>query len=646
MPGAAAEPGRVISETPNDGLERSRRVTWRPAVRRRIALSWTLPGLVLGLLACAVGCESPGRAAAPAEPAARKRAARPEKPFLDSKTPNLEYWRRKPLPRELLSHSLDVNPGAQGREAAARMRAGWFRPTELFDELRLGVPPPWDKNPPGSNTWDLARHSLRWMKPLVEVWRTTGDAECLALAQRIVRDWRVHNARFPGSSEQVWGSHAPANRMRVLCWFWELYRTSDALEERFARELLELIRLHGDFLARGITYRPRLNHGMEQNLALLEAAFVLAELPDAQRWQKVAHRRLRKYVSDNFSPEGFLLEQSPGYHWFVLEKLGALARFLRVNELPTISGVDETARRAASVWPYLVKPNNRLVNIGDTHVASAQPHRRRWERWWGAGNEPETAASTHRGPRPEPGEFVLSFKAGYAIFTAYPRDAAQPEPDTYALFKCNAFEYAHYHRDALSFVLYGLGRDWLIDSGSYNFMETAPERIYMRSARAHNLVLVDEADFELGPVKLLDHGRTAEGDFVQAQHRLPKAVHTRTFHFRPPASVEIRDHLVARDRRPHRFSQLLHVAPGVRVQIVSERRVHLVAADGRTCVIEQGGTPGSWRVVTGQKRPYWQGWYSPGFERIEAAPVLYYTNREPARECRFETSIRLSPTEP
>lgn len=615
-------------------------------MRGQIVRTWAVRGLVLGLLAVTAGCAGPGRATAPEDQPARKRDGRYEKLFRKSAAPTLEYWSSKPLPRELLTHNLDAKAGPEDRAAVERMRAGWFRPTDAFEELPLGVPPPWDRNPSGNSTWDLNRHSLRWLKPLVEVWRSTGDPECLALAQRVIRDWRAHNERRPGATPMVWASHAPANRLRLLCWFWELYRTSDDLEERFARELLELISGHADFIAGGAEYRPRANHGLEQNLALVEAASVVPELANAPRWRDVARSRLRKYVAENFSREGFHLEQSPGYHWFVLRGLGSLAGFLRANGLPPVPGVDETARRAASVWPYLIKPNNEVVNIGDTHAVAAGSDRELWEHWWGAGNVPPPAGSTVRNPRPEPGEFVLSFAAGYAIFTAYARDAVRPEPDTYALFKCNAFEYAHYHRDALSFVLYGLGRDWLVDSGLYDYMETHPERTYMRSARAHNLVLVDEADFELGPVRLMDSGRTARHDFVKAQHQLPNAVHTRAFYFVPPRAVEIRDQLVARDARKHRFSQLLHVAPGLQVKIVSERCAHLVAPDGRTCVIEQSGTPGAWRVVTGQRRPYWQGWYSPGFQQIEAAPVLYYTNTERVRECHFLTRIRLTRTEP
>ena len=94
------------------------------------------------------------------------------------------------------------------------------------------------------------------------------------------------------------------------------------------------------------------------------------------------------------------------------------------------------------------------------------------------------------------------------------------------------------------------------------------------------------------------------------------------------------------DDKPHAYSQLFHLAPDLEVKIVSEEVAHVVAPHGKTCVIRQTGAAGRWRVVEGQTEPYWQGWYSPAFGRIQPAPALYYTSAE-QRDCTFVTRIQL-----
>jgi hypothetical protein len=525
------------------------------------------------------------------------------------------------------------------------MKSGEFRASDDFDWLSIGVPPPWDVNPVNSTTWDLWRHSLFWLDPLVAAWWVDGDEESLALVEATIRDWQAHNPEPPGASSYAWSDHSIANRLGYFCRLWELYRASDNAEPAFASFLLELIHRHAEEIDGGRTYDADSNHGMLQNAALLVATVAVPEFAAAERWRATAYERMSVYVAENFSAEGFHLEQSPGYHLAALYRLGSTSRFLRVHDRPAIETLDSSIRRAATVWPWLIRSTGALVDVGDTWATGGGNYRSKWEYWWGSAAV-SAAESTLPNPRNDAAGFLLSFGVGYAIFTAYPIEAADPDPDTYVFFKCNAFPYTHYHRDALSFLLTGLGQDWIIDSGVHSHNEHSPERIYVRGPRAHSVVLVDESDFRLGPVHLVDYGRTSEGDFVTAAHELPNAQHERQLTFVPPVSVNLRDWLSATDGLAHTYTQVYQIEPALEIKIISDQRVHLVNSDGRTCVIEQHGVVGQWRVVVGQTEPYWQGWHSPGFEEIEPAPTLYYSNVEPVVECEFQTSIRLTQSEP
>jgi hypothetical protein len=398
------------------------------------------------------------------------------------------------------------------------------------------------------------------------------------------------------------------------------------------------------YIASGKTYNPRSNHGLEQDLALMEAALVVPELSAATEWRALAATRTTAYVRDNFSPEGVHKEQSPFYHRYVLNDLRMLLEFLDAYGEAAPPEVATSARRAAAVWPYFVQPNGQVPLVGDTPRTPARRDLGPWRSLWDQ-NTPVPAASTLPNPRSDGGEFLLSFDAGYAVFTAYPAAARRPDPDTYALFKCNAFEYTHYHADALSFTLFGLGHEWIVDSGFYSYDEETPQRQYVRSARAHNVVLIDNRDFSLRTVRLLDRGRDERGDYVTVRHELVPAQHTRTFAFVPPRTVEITDTLTSADGRPHTYTQLFHAASELTVRLVNDRFAELLAADGTCCRIEQTGAAGAWSTIRGQKEPVWRGWFSPADRELVANTVLLYTTQAPANSVTFTTRLRLVPSD-
>ena len=87
----------------------------------------------------------------------------------------------------------------------------------------------------------------------------------------------------------------------------------------------------------------------------------------AGRWREVAERRLARYIVANFSSEGFNLEQSPSYHWYVLELLGQVVEFLRDNQQSVPGNVQRVLNNGVSVWPWLIRPDG------------AVPQRRRFE---------------------------------------------------------------------------------------------------------------------------------------------------------------------------------------------------------------------------------------------------------------------------
>jgi hypothetical protein len=486
--------------------------------------------------------------------------------------------------------------------------SGEFQVAQRFPPQKLGLPPDWSANPTGDDNWQSSLQGLDWLMPLMHAHAGRPEGGYLQAAARVIEDWIRHSPFRGAPSRWSWHDHASAKRLRLFAWLWELYRQDGAFDAQFARLLLASIYQHVLYHLDERNYRRDSNHGLEAIGALLAAALTFAMFRDSGRWRATALGRLEQWIGDNLSPEGFHIEQSPAYHWFVVLRLAAMDRFLRANGAEQ-RWLSEAMGRAAAAWPHLVKPNGEVPTVGDSGPEAPADWPRILALYWGRA---APAGDTHASG------FIISPRAGYAIWRA----GAGDEQDLYALFRCRAFESPHCHYDALSFVLYGLGRDWLVDPGYLNYHEWDPRRRYLRSPRAHSLVLVGERGFRTGESGVVESGRGEAGDHVTSFHVLPGVRHTRRVLVAGPRQVRIDDR-VQRGGRPVVWRQLFQIATGLQVHISSATEARLVASDGNWCAIRQSA-PGTWTVVEGQRKPHLQGWHSPRYGAWEPRPTLSF----------------------
>jgi hypothetical protein len=563
--------------------------------------------------------------------------AGPEVPAIVLRLDNLvtedeTTWRaRTPLARTYFLPTRPV-PDPALTTLADQVRSGIFQVASRFPAADIGFPPQWQANPLRDDSWLANLQGLEWLTPLVHAHQADSAAGYLNAAANAIVDWITHSPFRGAPSRWSWDNHATAKRLRLFAWFWEHYRKSGDYTADFARLLLASVYQHAFYSLDSRNYQANSNHGLEAIGAMLSAALTFPMFSESANWANVAITRLRQWLQDNISPEGFHLEQSPAYHWFVLLRLAAIDSFLTANGrgLPCLTA---TADRAAAVWPHLLKPNGSIPTVGD----SAPNAPRNWKELLQRHSErtlaPSALSSAAAADR-NAGVFIGSPRAGYAIFRCGPGDVT----DLHLLFRCSAFDSPHCHRDALSLTLYALGRDWLVDPGYLNYHEWDPRRHYLRSPRAHSLVLAANGDFPTAENGVVDWGRAEAGHYVTSFHALRRWKHERTMFVAGPREVRIRDHLQPAGR-PVNWQQLFQVAPGLRIQIVSPAEARLLAPDGQRCIVQQS-ICGEWSIVQGQEKPFLQGWHSPRYGVWESRPTLIF--RLPAGAAEVESRLLLS----
>jgi Heparinase II/III-like protein/Heparinase II/III N-terminus len=403
-------------------------------------------------------------------------------------------------------------------------------------KAQLAPPIDWRQDPHGSRTWCYELHTLAWLKEPLARHAASGDTATLAIARDIVLDWARAHQQGDGElqSEFAWYDMAVGLRAPYIAYVLQACLAEEMLEEEDAELLVEAAQRHGAFLARGENYAAANNHGLFEDEGLYLLASLLPELPAAEAWREMALLRVQANLEATVSFEdGAHLEHSPSYQLAILDLVARLAA--NVSELPELKPLLERMRRTAA---WQTTPAGRMAQLGDTDDLPA----------------PGWARDTARSLR---GMNVLA-EAGQV----YVRDG-----DSYLAVSAAHHSPAHKHSDDTGLLLVENGQTILGDAGRWGYYEDEADRLYARSAAAHNVLSVDGEDFDWREAEPYGSGlEAAEEDdgWYTIVVRNPLLVrqgveHRRTLHYRPAETLVVTDEV--RSAEEHDCIRNFHFGP-------------------------------------------------------------------------------------
>ncbi len=317
-------------------------------------------------------------------------------------------------------------------------------------------------------TWFMQMQELRFLLPLIGSERR-GD-------RKLARSWleRWHNAhagaRVPAHK---WGEPRTfAYRALVFVYYLKTERARPKPDADVVELLTQSLAVHQQFLERD-SFDGKNNLGLIEALGLMETTRVYPN--DAAR--TLAFERVRAMMRKLVSPLGSELENSPAYHFVVLNWLEEINAYL--HDLPgapadVVRDVESVASRMRAAAYFLSDHTGRVPQVGDTDSMSVA-----------AASDKPPNASAHFWDR----------IAGYAAFKGVGRDRR------YLLLRIplpGARLTEHMHSDALGLWFSDDGEVILGDAGRYTYTRGAL-RDYFVSAAAHNTVLPRFAPQERTP---------------------------------------------------------------------------------------------------------------------------------------------------
>jgi hypothetical protein len=521
--------------------------------------------------------------------------------------------------------------------------------------------------------WELNKHAH--FLALAKAYWLTGDeryAEAL-LAQ--MDDWITRNPFLYGIA---WTQNLIVAQ-RAIAWALALQAVweSPALTPARLLRILRSLYQHARYIPAHFEVAERASNHLFGNAAgLATLALVFPEFRDAETWRATALRVIESELVKQVYPDGVQYEQSINYHRYVVEF--CLLPWLLVwpQASPYSAAARAALRRMMTVLLHMTQPNGQVQPISDADGArvwlfndrSINDHRgvlnlgavlfkdgafrfgmgeNREDVFWWLGPEGWRAWETL--PAAEPPRSAAFPDGGYFVL----REAWRPEA-LWVFFDCGHVGMGdwpdevsvgtHGHSDLLTFGLAAGGETFLTDIGSYTYTGSRPWHDYFRSARGHNVLLVDGQDQSVLTTTWAMRERarprdvawrfSPDADFVTGAHdgyrRLsPPVLHRRSLLLlRAERRVIIRDDLEGDGG--HAVEALFHAMPAVRVlpagrpgswKLIGRRASvsMMFLAEG----LRQGQPrPLSARVARGETDPI-DGWYAEDYGMKEPAPVLH-----------------------
>ncbi|WP_214757831.1 heparinase II/III family protein [Exiguobacterium sp. s123] len=474
------------------------------------------------------------------------------------------------------------------------LKGDWYVPSTPY---RLSVPNidtfNWHRDIPSSssNSYPFQIHYLTVLNQLTQAYNATNDTAYLKYGMRVVKSWtKAHPVANYKQYRWPYNDHGTSVRTFHLLNFWDVYKSSSLYKDTaFTGLMLRTLHEHGTLLATSSFYKYEHNHGVFQDMALTAIAQTFPQFDQSARWKTIADSRLDKQIRHSITSDAVHLEHSPGYQAYMYHVLDRFVIWADDNRFTLPSSMNRVEYMPKQLT-YMVKPNGTLPIFGDTSGArrttSIIPH---------IDDFPQLAYAVSGGKEgSRPPLTVKKISTQYSFMREYwsapPRAFNQA---TQVMMTAGYHSSAHKHADDLSIDLYGLGRDFIIETGRYGYTNR-PERQRVFGVDAHNTVHRDGANLDLSASmreksKIVTVKNLGPSLLAMGESKLigKGATHRRTLVYDKAQTLVVYDRISSPTQE--KFVQRFHLAEGLKLLQSSMATQNVVYGDsnGRTIQLMQ-----------------------------------------------------------
>ena len=485
-----------------------------------------------------------------------------------------------------------LSPERAKQYADRALQGDWYVQTAPF---RLAVKNidtfNWSIPASESNSYPFQIHYLTVLNQLTQAYNDTGDLAYLKYGERIIKSWtKAHPVSNYKQLRWPYNDHGTSIRTFHLLNFWDVYKkTSLHKDSTFTGLLLKTLHEHGTLLATPSFYKTYHNHGIFQDMALTAIAQTFPEFDRSPTWQTLANTRLQTQITHSISKDAVHLEHSPGYQSYMYHTFARFLDWAAANQFvlpPSMANMEDMPKQLT----YMLKPNSTLPIFGDTSGAVRTkgiiPD---------TDNYPELAYALTRGTEgTKPPHVLKRIGSQYSFMREYWSDPPRAfNQATQIMMTAGYHSSAHKHQDDLTIDVYGLGRDFIIETGRYGYTNR-PERQHVFKAEAHNIVHRDGEGLDLSSSmreksRIVTVKNTGPTSIAIGESKLigKGATHRRTLVYDKAQTLVVYDKITGPTSA--KYVQRFHLAEGLKLlkSSIATQNVLYGDTNGRTVQLMQ-----------------------------------------------------------
>lgn len=328
------------------------------------------------------------------------------------------------------------------------------------------------------STYALYVYALYPVSYLLNAYEVTEDSCYLSQALKLsldFLDWESRGDKRINKKRMriLFGDHAISNRTRVLCYLACCLRSEG---QDIPSQLVIALIKNGEYLS-DIKNYSHYNHGLMMDLSLLSLLNTLEglriEYPSHYKVNLIA--RLRHSITRDLTEDGVHIENSPGYHFWMLGFLDKITNSLKTLDAELYSNAKTSLGKSYEYAKYITRPDGSVPAIGDTHSG-------------------------------------VKYKPTKGLGSKYFRYANQvifrsQTDSVWAHFASGYKTHVHKHCDNGSFILYSNGNEVFVDPGFLSF-EKDEDSLRIKGSDFHNVVKPKNSEQIISPSDILSDNKS------------------------------------------------------------------------------------------------------------------------------------------
>lgn len=376
---------------------------------------------------------------------------------------------------------------------------------------KFRYPVEWTRMPAEDPEFVYQMNRHRYLICLGQAYAMTGDETYAETFVKLLEDWirnvpLTEESRFTTWRELEAGLRGEYWTKAVL-----YFEDSQALTDPFMEMFTESLRIHGEYLMQSDrAFLISSNWGVISYSGLFLIGAALGE----KRYMETALERLCENARVQILPDGVHWEQSCMYHNEVMHCFLEVMNALQYSGETVPGEIEGAVAAMAAADVAWMKPDRCQPMMGDSDetcvkdmlafaaVVLARAGRPEAEQLKGCGYDcldyeniwqlKKDGCRIYEQIRrrlPEKKDFFLEESGNYILRTGWDENAR------YLRFRCGCLGGGHGHNDRFHVDLADCGEDILVDAGRYQYTYHEEGRVWLRSAHAHNSILVDGRDY-------------------------------------------------------------------------------------------------------------------------------------------------------